>query len=147
MLDIKFVRQNADAVKENIIKKFQHEKLHLVDEVIKLDEEVRAAKTRGDELRSARNTISREIGSFMKQGLKDRERQRLPESARTGNEEEFRVGIGDQAMDEHRLVDVYLPVPSQGRKVVRVCSYRSHRRILYKNFRACANMPSRPASG
>ncbi|MBQ3920722.1 MAG: serine--tRNA ligase, partial [Firmicutes bacterium] len=72
MLDIKFVRQNADAVKENIIKKFQHEKLHLVDEVIKLDEEVRAAKTRGDELRSARNTISREIGSFMKQGLKDK---------------------------------------------------------------------------
>ena len=71
MLDIRFVRQNPDAVKENIKKKFQFDKLPLVDEVIKLDEEVRAAKTRGDELRSARNTISREIGSLMKKGLKE----------------------------------------------------------------------------
>jgi seryl-tRNA synthetase len=71
MLDIKFVRANPEAVKENIKKKFQDEKLVLVDEVIKMDEELRAAKTRGDELRSARNNLSREIGKLMKQGLKD----------------------------------------------------------------------------
>ncbi|MBR3296400.1 MAG: serine--tRNA ligase, partial [Firmicutes bacterium] len=71
MLDIKFVRANPEAVKENIRKKFQDEKLVLVDEVIKMDEELRAAKTRGDELRSARNNLSREIGKLMKQGLKD----------------------------------------------------------------------------
>ena len=71
MLDIKFVRSNPEAVKENIKKKFQDEKLVLVDEVIQMDEELRAAKTRGDELRSSRNNLSREIGKLMKQGLKD----------------------------------------------------------------------------
>ena len=71
MLDIKFVRSNPDAVKENIKKKFQDEKLVLVDEVIKLDEELRAAKTRGDELRNNRNSVSREIGKYMKEGRKD----------------------------------------------------------------------------
>ena len=72
MLDIKFVRSNPELVKENIRKKFQDEKLPLVDEVIALDEQLRAAKTRGDELRALRNTVSREIGGFMKQGLKDK---------------------------------------------------------------------------
>ncbi|MBQ4370933.1 MAG: serine--tRNA ligase [Firmicutes bacterium] len=71
MIDIKFLRANPDIVKENIRKKFQDEKLVLVDEVIKFDEEVRAAKTRGDELRSARNTLSKEIGGYMKKGLKE----------------------------------------------------------------------------
>jgi len=71
MLDIKFVRQNPDIVKENIKKKFQDEKLPLVDEVIKLDEEMRSAKSRGDELRQTRNSVSKEIGALMKQGKKD----------------------------------------------------------------------------
>ncbi len=71
MLDIKFVRQNPDAVKENIRKKFQDEKLKLVDEAIELDEKLRAAKTRGDELRSLRNDVSRKIGALMKEGLKE----------------------------------------------------------------------------
>ena len=66
MLDIKFVRQNPDIVKENIKKKFQDEKLPLVDEVIELDEKLRSAKTRGDELRKIRNEVSREIGGYMK---------------------------------------------------------------------------------
>ena len=71
MLDIKFVRQNPEAVKENIKKKFQDEKLPLVDEVIKLDEELRAAKTKGDELRALRNDVSRQIGGLMKEGKKE----------------------------------------------------------------------------
>ena len=71
MLDIKFVRENPDAVKENIKKKFQDEKLPLVDEVIKLDLEYRESKTKGDVLRGDRNRISKEIGMFMGKGLKD----------------------------------------------------------------------------
>ena len=71
MLDIKFVRENPDAVKENIKKKFQDDKLPLVDEVIELDAKLRAAKTRADELRAVRNKTSKEIGALMAQGKKD----------------------------------------------------------------------------
>ena len=71
MLDIKFVRANPEAVKENIRKKFQDEKLPMVDEVIAMDEELRAAKTRGDELRANRNAVSKQIGQLMKAGKKD----------------------------------------------------------------------------
>ena len=71
MLDIKFVRANPEIVKENIKKKFQDEKLPLVDEVIQLDQEYREAKTRCDYLRSQRNSISKQIGGFMAKGQKD----------------------------------------------------------------------------
>lgn len=70
MLDIKFVRNNPQAVKDNIKKKFQDEKLVLVDEVIELDKQFRDAKTRGDYLRSQRNVISRQIGGMMAKGDK-----------------------------------------------------------------------------
>ena len=75
MLDIKFVRQNPDAVKENIKKKFQDEKLPLVDEVIEFDAKFRAAKTRCDELRAMRNKKSKEIGGLMAKGQKDEAEQ------------------------------------------------------------------------
>ena len=71
MLDIKFVRTNPDAVKENIRKKFQDEKLELVDKVIALDKEYREAKGRGDELRAQRNSVSKEIGALMAKGMKE----------------------------------------------------------------------------
>ena len=71
MLDIKFVRENPEAVKENIRKKFQENKLPLVDEVIAIDAELRAAKTEADELRANRNKASKEIGALMAQGKKD----------------------------------------------------------------------------
>ncbi|MBR5203229.1 MAG: serine--tRNA ligase [Clostridia bacterium] len=71
MLDIKFLRTNPDVVKENIKKKFQDEKLPLVDKVIELDAEYRAAKGRGDELRALRNSVSKEIGGLMAQGKRD----------------------------------------------------------------------------
>ncbi len=70
MLDIKFVRNNPQAVKDNIKKKFQDEKLVLVDEVIELDKQFRDAKTRGDYLRSQRNVISKQIGGMMAKGDK-----------------------------------------------------------------------------
>ena len=71
MLDIKLIRSNPELVKENIKKKFQDQKLPLVDEVLELDAQFRASKGRGDELRQQRNIISKEIGKLMSQGKKD----------------------------------------------------------------------------
>ena len=71
MIDIKFLRENPDVVKENIKKKFQDEKLPLVDEVIALDAENRKTIQRMEELRADRNRISKEIGGFMAKGMKD----------------------------------------------------------------------------
>ena len=71
MIDIKFLRENPEVVKENIRKKFQDEKLSLVDEVIALDAESRKAKQEADDLRASRNRISKEIGALMGQGKKE----------------------------------------------------------------------------
>ncbi len=71
MIDIKFLRENPDIVKENIKKKFQNRKLELVDRVIELDVESRRAQTEANELRADRNRLSKEIGALMKQGKKD----------------------------------------------------------------------------
>ena len=71
MLDIKFLRENPDLVKENIKKKFQDQKLPLVDEVIELDEQARATQTEADELRANRNKLSKQIGALMAQGKKE----------------------------------------------------------------------------
>ncbi len=71
MLDIKFIRENPEAVKENIRKKFQDEKLPLVDRVLVLDEENRAAITEASELRAQRNTLSKQVGMLMGQAKKD----------------------------------------------------------------------------
>ena len=60
MIDIKLVRENPELVKENIKKKFQDEKLVLVDEVIELDKEFRVSKAKGDELRAEKNKISKQ---------------------------------------------------------------------------------------
>ena len=71
MLDIRFIRENPEAVKENIKKKFQEEKLPLVDQVLKLDAENRAAMSEANELRAARNTLSKRVGMLMGQAKKD----------------------------------------------------------------------------
>ncbi len=71
MLDIKFVRENPDVVKKNLKDKFQEEKLPLVDEVIELDKESRAAKQEADNLRASRNKLSKQIGALMGQGKKE----------------------------------------------------------------------------
>jgi len=72
MLDIKFLRENPEIVKENIKKKFQDEKLVLVDEVIELDAEYRQAIKRSDDLRNQRNVLSKQIGMMMKNGERDK---------------------------------------------------------------------------
>ena len=71
MLDIKFVRENPDIVKENIKKKFQDSKLPLVDEVIELDKQARAIQQEADELRAKKNSIAKQIGALMAQGKKE----------------------------------------------------------------------------
>ena len=71
MLDVKFVRENPDVVKENIKKKFQDSKLPLVDEAIELDKQARALQQEADELRAKKNTIAKQIGALMAQGKKE----------------------------------------------------------------------------
>ncbi|MBO4861733.1 MAG: serine--tRNA ligase, partial [Firmicutes bacterium] len=118
MLDIKFVRSNPDLVKENIRKKFQDEKLPLVDEVIALDEQLRAAKTRGDELRALRNTVSREIGGFMKQGLKDKAEEAKKKVAEIADElaalekqeEESQAELTKRMMVIPNIIDPSVPI-------------------------------------
>lgn len=72
MLDLKFVRENPDIVKQNIKNKFQDSKLPLVDEVIALDAENRTTQKEADDLRASRNKLSKQIGALMGQGKKEK---------------------------------------------------------------------------
>ena len=85
MLDIKFLRENPDAVKENIKKKFQDQKLPMVDEVIALDAELRATKNEVETLRSKRNKASKLIGGLMAQGKKAEAEETKTEIAKEGD--------------------------------------------------------------
>ena len=71
MIDIRMIRENPELVKENIKKKFQDQKLALVDEVAELDQELRQSIKRSDDLRNLRNVTSKKIGALMGQGLKE----------------------------------------------------------------------------
>lgn len=71
MIDLKFLRENPEIVKENIKNKFQDQKLHLVDEVIELDKKNKEATMKGDELRQKRNSLSSTIGSLIKDNKTD----------------------------------------------------------------------------
>ena len=82
MLDIKFIRENPDVVKENIKKKFQDQKLPLVDEVLELDKENRAVMAEAQELRSSRNALSKQVGILMGQSKKDPSKLQEAEEAK-----------------------------------------------------------------
>jgi seryl-tRNA synthetase len=118
MLDIKFVRANPDAVKENIRKKFQDEKIPMVDEVIAMDEELRAAKTRGDELRANRNSVSKQIGQLMKAGKKDEAEEAKKQvtemadelAALEKREEELAAEINQRMMVIPQMIDDSVPI-------------------------------------
>ena len=86
MIDIRLIRENPERVKENIRKKYQDDKLVLVDEVKKLDEEYRGLRTKADELRAQRNVISKEIGGLMSQGKKE-EVEKIKEKVKKIGEE------------------------------------------------------------
>lgn len=86
MIDIKFLRENPEAVKENIKKKYQAHKLSLVDEVIDLDAESRAVKKQADELRANRNKISKQIGGLMAQGKREEAEQLKQQVTKQGDQ-------------------------------------------------------------
>ena len=86
MIDIKLIRENPDLVRDNIKKKFQDHKLSLVDEIINLDTRYRELRKKGDELRSFRNTKSKEIGGLLKDGKKDEAEAVKNEVAKIGDE-------------------------------------------------------------
>ena len=118
MIDIKFLRENPDIVKENIKNKFQDHKLVLVDEVIALDKESRELTMKNDEYRNQRNTLSKEIGALMGQGKKD-EAEKIKEKvaeinaaleANEGREEQLKEEIKERMMKIPNIMDKSVPI-------------------------------------
>ncbi|MGM9947619.1 serine--tRNA ligase [Floccifex sp.] len=118
MLDIKFVRENPEVVKENIRKKFQDQKLPLVDEVLEEDKELRACQQRGDDLRADRKKISKEIGLLMKQGKKEEAaqvKQKVADIAKEieeleRKENELRDSVRDKMLQIPNIIDPSVPI-------------------------------------
>ena len=118
MLDIKFVRENAEAVKENIKKKYQDEKLPLVDAVIALDRENRDIKAEVEALRANKNKISKEIGKLMGQGLKEEAEKVTAEVARdnaridelSAREREVEAELKEKMMIIPQMIDPSVPI-------------------------------------
>ncbi len=131
MLDMKFVRENPDAVKQNLKNKFQEEKLPLVDEVIQLDEESRSAKQEADELRSNRNKISKQIGALMAQGKKEEaeevKKQVTANSERLAKLEEQEAELTDKItkimMTLPNIIDPSVPIGRDDAENVEVTKY------------------------
>ena len=118
MIDIKFLRENPELVKENIKKKFQVQKLVLVDEVVELDKESRELTLMCDELRMKRNTISKEIGALMSQGKKEEAETKKAEvneinkklEENEGKETELKEEIKQRMMKIPNIMDKSVPI-------------------------------------
>ena len=110
MLDIKFIRENPDAVKENIKKKFQDAKLPLVDEVIELDAKLRQTKQRVESLRADRNRISKEIGAFMAKGEKDKAEE-AKAKVKAFSDEEAALDKLEAELDE-KITKIMMTIPN-----------------------------------
>ena len=131
MIDIKMIRENPEIVKENIRKKFQDEKLKLVDEVAEMDKEYRAAKTKGDGLRAERNRLSKEIGGLMKQGLRDKAEEVKQQVKDMGTElenlekreEELEVEIRNRMMVIPNIIDPSVPIGKDDSENVEIQRY------------------------
>ena len=118
MIDIKFLRENPDVVKENIKKKFQEHKLPLVDEVIEFDKKARETKQEADDLRAARNQLSKQIGALMKEGKKEEadavkaqvqaNAERLAELE--GLEKEYQEEVQKRMMVIPNIIDPSVPI-------------------------------------
>ena len=131
MLDIKFVRQNPELVKENIKKKFQDNKLVLVDEVIAIDEELRQIKAQADSMRARINSISGEIGKLMRE-KKVEEAQALKQEANTINttlkdialkEEELGKELKKKMMIIPNIIDPSVPIGKDDSENVELKKY------------------------
>ena len=131
MLDLKFVRENPEIVKQNIKNKFQYSKLGLVDEVIELDAKNRAAKKEADDLRANKNKIAKQIGALMGQGKKDEaeemKKQVAEQSARLAALEEQEKELGDKilkiVMTIPNIIDPSVPIGKDDSENVEVQKY------------------------
>lgn len=131
MLDLKFLRENPETVKQNIRNKFQDEKLPLVDEVIALDAQARAAQQEADELRASKNKIAKEIGAFMGQGKKDEaeakkaevkaNKERLEELE--GQEKELKAKVREIMMVIPNIIDPSVPIGKDDSENVEITRY------------------------
>ena len=132
MLDMKFLRTEPDIVRENIRKKFQDEKLPLVDEVLEMDKQYREAKTRGDYLRSQRNSISKQIGGLMGKGLKEEAEKAKAQVVEMADElarleqleEELSAKIRERMLVIPNIIDPSVPI-GKDRKSTRLNSSHS----------------------
>ena len=131
MLDLKFVRENPDIVKQNIRNKFQDAKLPLVDEVIELDAKNRAAKREADDLRANKNKIAKQIGALMGQGKREEaeemKKQVAEQSARLAALEEQEKELGDRIlkimMTIPNIIDPSVPIGKDDSENVEVTRY------------------------
>ncbi len=131
MIDIKFLRDNPDVVKENMKNKFQDHKLVLVDEVIEFDSKNREAKLKGDELRSKRNSLSSEIGNLMRQGKKD-EAEAIKLEVKKINEElvenekleaEYEAQVTERMMKIPNIIHDSVPIGKDDSENVEIKKY------------------------
>ena len=128
MIDIKFLRENPEAVKENIKKKFQDSKLSLVDEVIELDKESRQTQQEADDLRASRNKISKEIGGLMKDGKKEEAEAKKAEVAAGAKrlaekETELQEKITKIMMLIPNIIDPSVPIGKDDTENVEITKY------------------------
>ena len=131
MIDIKFLRENPEAVKENIKKKFQDSKLSLVDEVIELDKESRQTQQEADDLRASRNKISKEIGGLMKDGKKEEAEAKKAEVAAGAKrlaeleekETELQEKITKIMMLIPNIIDLSVPIGKDDTENVEITKY------------------------
>ena len=110
MIDIKFLRENPDIVRENIKKKFQDAKLPLVDEVIELDAEKRATQQKADSLRASRNKLSKQIGALMGQGKKA-EAEKVKAQVKAQSDELIAAEAKEKELDE-KILKIMMTIPN-----------------------------------
>ena len=140
MIDIKLIRENPELVKENIKKKFQDEKLILVDEVKKLDEEFRSLKSKQDELRGQRNSLSKQIGALMGQGKKDEAEEVKAKVKQIGDdieaseakEIELEEEIKKRMMVIPNIIDASVPVGKDDSENVEIEQFGTKRTFDYE---------------
>lgn len=128
MIDIKFLRENPEVVKENIRKKFQDQKLHLVDEIVDLDDKNRNAKLVGDDLRMKRNSLSSEIGNLMKNGKKEEAEKIKTQVQEINNklaenekiEEEYSSQIKERMMKIPNIIHESVPIGEDDSKNIEI---------------------------
>jgi len=131
MIDIKLIRSESELVKENMRKKFQEDKLHLVDEVLALDAQLRTAIAEAGDLRSSRNTISKKIGGLMAQGKKDEAEQTKAEVAAIGprlteleeREQTLSAQVRELMMQIPNIIDDSVPIGRDDSENVEVARY------------------------